>query len=167
MELASERLEKMEQQYVWNIAEVVKSNPLPDNRKLTRTFLVDSKYCTALVVQAQPQEEPFIHIHKEHDELVKMREAGLSYAEIGRRLGITRERVRQIFKGNPRPQKPDLQSKVMLTTSEAAHLVGVRPNTVRRWSNKGILKAYRIGFRRDRRFRRQDLDSFLKKAEIE
>ena len=70
MELASERLEKMEQQYVWNIAEVVKSNPLPDNRKLTRTFLVDSKYCTALVVQAQPQEEPFIHIHKEHDEFL-------------------------------------------------------------------------------------------------
>ena len=100
-----------------------------------------------------------------HDELVKMREAGLTYAEIGRRLGITRERVRQIFKGNPRPQKPDLQSKVMLTTSEAAHLVGVRPNTVRRWSNKGILKAYRISPRGDRRFRREDIDSFLKEAE--
>jgi len=82
MELASERLEKMEQQYVWNIAEVVKSNPLPDNRKLTRTFLVDSKYCTALVVQAQPQEEPFIHIHKEHDEFLYVLE-GEGWAYIG------------------------------------------------------------------------------------
>jgi len=49
----------MEQQYVWNIAEVVKNNPIPDDKKLTRTSLVDGKYCTALVVQAQPQEEPF------------------------------------------------------------------------------------------------------------
>jgi len=82
MELGSERLEKMEQQYVWNIAEVVKSNPLPDNRKLTRTFLVDSKYCTVLVVQAQPQEEPFIHIHKEHDEFLYVLE-GEGWAYIG------------------------------------------------------------------------------------
>ncbi len=82
MELASERLEKMEQQYVWNIAEVVKSNPLSDNRKLTRTFLVDSKYCTALVVQAQPQEEPFIHIHKEHDKFLYVLE-GEGWAYIG------------------------------------------------------------------------------------
>jgi len=100
-------------------------------------------------------------------ELVKMREAGLSYAEIGRTLNITRERVRQIVKGNPTPQKPDLDSKVMLTTSEAAHLIGVRPNTVRHWNAKGILKSYRISPRGDRRFRRQDLDSFLKEAEIE
>ena len=82
MELGSERLEKMEQQYVWNIAEVVKSNPLPDNRKLTRTFLVYSKYCTALVVQAQPQEEPFIHIHEEHDEFLYILE-GEGWAYIG------------------------------------------------------------------------------------
>lgn len=57
-----------EKQYVWNIAEVVKNNPIPEARKLTRTFLVDGKYCTALVVQAKPQTEPFIHFHKEHDE---------------------------------------------------------------------------------------------------
>lgn len=72
----------MEQQYVWNIAEVVKNNPLPDDRKLTRTFLVDGKYCTALVVQAQPQEEPFIHIHKEHDEFLYVLE-GKGWAYIG------------------------------------------------------------------------------------
>lgn len=31
---------------------------------------MDGKYCTALVVQAQPQVEPFIHLHKEHDEFL-------------------------------------------------------------------------------------------------
>ena len=101
------------------------------------------------------------------DELVKMREAGLTYAAIGHRLGVTRERVRQIIMGKPRLQKPNLDSKVMLKTSEAARFLGVHFNTMRRWSNEGLVKSYRIGPRGDRRFRRQDLDSFLKEAEIE
>jgi len=99
-------------------------------------------------------------------EVVKLRETGLSYAEIGRRLGITRERVRQIVKGKPSPQKPDLHSKVMLTTRDVGQLLGVHSNTVRRWSKKGVLKAYRISPRGDRRFKREDVDSFLKEAEI-
>jgi len=99
-------------------------------------------------------------------EVVKLRETGLTYAEIGRRLGITRERARQIFKGKPGLQKPDLDSKVMLTTSEAAQFLGLHVNTVRHWSNKGILRAYRISSRGDRRFRREDIDSFLKEGEM-
>ena len=51
----------------------------------------------------------------------------------------------------------------MLTTSEVAHLLNVHINTVRRWSNQGILKAYRIGSRGDRRFRQEDITSFLSK----
>jgi len=98
-----------------------------------------------------------------HDEVVKLRENGLSYAEIGCSLGITRERVRQILNGNPKPQRP--QPSVMLTTRDVAQLLGLHLNTVRRWSNKGILKSYRIGSRGDRRFKREDIDSFLEEAE--
>jgi quercetin dioxygenase-like cupin family protein len=72
----------MERQYVWNIAEVVEANPIRDDQKLTRTFLVDGKYCTALVVQAQPQIEPFIHIHTDHDEFLYILE-GSGWAYIG------------------------------------------------------------------------------------
>lgn len=54
----------------------------------------------------------------------------------------------------------------MLTTSEVAHLLNVHINTVRRWSNQGVLKAYRIGSRGDRRFRQEDVDSFLS-AQVE
>ncbi|MBA7481171.1 hypothetical protein ES707_16641 [subsurface metagenome] len=96
-----------------------------------------------------------------HDEVVKLKETGLSYAEIGRRLGISRERARQLAKGKLR-QKPDLQSKVMLKTGEVAQLLGVHVNTVRRWSDQRLLKVYRIGPRGDRRFSREDLDGFLK-----
>ena len=99
------------------------------------------------------------------EEIVKLREAGLTYAEIGRRLGISKQRVRQIRKGKPGSQKPELDSKIMLTTSDVCKLLGVHINTVRRWSERGILKTYRIGPRGDRRFRREDIDSFLREGE--
>lgn len=51
----------------------------------------------------------------------------------------------------------------MLATSEVARLLNVHINTVRRWSNQGILKSYRIGSRGDRRFRREDVTNFLSK----
>ena len=51
----------------------------------------------------------------------------------------------------------------MLTTSEVAYLLNVHINTVRRWSNLGILQAYRLGSRGDRRFRREDITSFFAK----
>ncbi len=49
----------------------------------------------------------------------------------------------------------------MLTASEVAHLLNVHINTVRRWSNRGIIKAYRIGPRGDRRFQKEDIAGFL------
>lgn len=45
----------------------------------------------------------------------------------------------------------------------AALLLNVHVNTVRRWSNKGILLVYRIGPRGDRRFTRRDIDNLLLK----
>ena len=49
----------------------------------------------------------------------------------------------------------------MLTISEVAQLLNVHINTVRRWSNQGTLKSYRIGSRGDRRYRQEDINSFL------
>ena len=49
----------------------------------------------------------------------------------------------------------------MLTVSDVARLLSVHINTVRRWSNQGILKAYRIGSRGDRRFQHEDIAGFL------
>ena len=51
--------------------------------------------------------------------------------------------------------------EAMLTISEVAQSLNVHINTVRRWSNQGLLKAYRIGSRGDRRFHQQDITNFL------
>ncbi len=50
----------------------------------------------------------------------------------------------------------------MLTVPEVAVLLHVHPNTVRLWSNRGLLRTYRLGFRRDRRFRPEDINAFLR-----
>ncbi len=49
----------------------------------------------------------------------------------------------------------------MMTTSGVAKMLHIHINTVRRWSNQGILKPYRIGPRGDRRFVRDDIANFL------
>jgi len=49
----------------------------------------------------------------------------------------------------------------MLTTGEVAHLLNVPSGTVRRWSDRKIIKAYRIGPRGERRYRRDDIAVFL------
>ncbi len=49
----------------------------------------------------------------------------------------------------------------MLTVREVSQILHVHSNTLRRWSDLGIIKAYRIGPRGDRRFRQEDIDLLL------
>jgi len=49
----------------------------------------------------------------------------------------------------------------MLTVREVARLLHVHPNTLRRWSNNGRIRAYRITPRGDRRFKREEIVRFL------
>ena len=49
----------------------------------------------------------------------------------------------------------------MLNVKQVARLLNIHINTVRRWSNQGILKAYRFGSRGDRRFKQEDIDLLL------
>jgi len=83
-----------------------------------------------------------------------MKARDLSYAAIGSKMGISRQRAHQLLNGLKK-------SRSMLTSSEAASLLDIHVNTLRRWSNLGILPAYRIGSRGDRRFKRKDIDLFL------
>ena len=56
-----------------------------------------------------------------------------------------------------RDKKPEKPISTMLTTSGVARIFNVHASTIRRWSEQGIIKSYRIGPRGDRRFRREDV----------
>jgi excisionase family DNA binding protein len=51
--------------------------------------------------------------------------------------------------------------KPMLTVTDVSGVLNISVNTVRRWTNRGILMTYRIGPRGDRRFRQSDIVKFL------
>ena len=55
----------------------------------------------------------------------------------------------------------DDHSLDMLTTGDVARMINVHISTIRRWSNQGIVRAYRIGQRGDRRFRKEDVINLL------
>ncbi len=97
--------------------------------------------------------------------VLSLRNAGLTYTEIGRRLGITGERIRQIINGKSTAKRQQVLSgaDMLLSTGQAANLINVHVNTVRRWSNEGILQAYRVGPRGDRRIRQQEIENLLQK----
>lgn len=59
------------------------------------------------------------------EQVIKLRKAGLSYAAIGRRFGLSRERVRQIEKQISALKKSGLEFDVMLTLGEVACMLGV------------------------------------------
>jgi excisionase family DNA binding protein len=91
-----------------------------------------------------------------------LRSTGLSYGEIGRGLGLSRQRIAQILNNSRRSHSA---GEKLLTISEAATVLGVHQNTLRRWTNSGILPAHRVGERRDRRFDKADLQSFLSRMQ--
>ena len=102
-------------------------------------------------------------VRKNAKQITSLRRTGFTYTEIGRRLGLSKERIRQIDKGISGPKNRALEFDIMLMPGEVARMLGVHVNTVRRWANRGILEAYLIGPRGDRRFRQRDIESFLVK----
>ncbi len=52
-------------------------------------------------------------------------------------------------------------SQSLMTVGEVARLLHADDNTVRRWSDQGLIKAYRVGRRGDRRFIRHAIIRFL------
>lgn len=52
--------------------------------------------------------------------------------------------------------------KDLLTTSEAAELLGVSINTLRKYADQNLIEFHRLpGTNRDRRFRRADLQRLI------
>jgi excisionase family DNA binding protein len=99
--------------------------------------------------------------------VIRLRSEGLTYAAIGQKLNISGEFARQIFNedGSLKRKKPNspMVADVLLTTSQAAKILNVHTNTIRRWSDSKILTTFRIGSRGDRRYRLKDVRQLLRK----
>ena len=53
------------------------------------------------------------------------------------------------------------QMEPMLTVREVAQILHVHSNTVRRWSDLGRIRSYRISHRGDRRFKPGDIARYI------
>ena len=49
----------------------------------------------------------------------------------------------------------------LLRIKEAAEMLGINPETLRRWDNQGRLQAIRLGKRKDRRYKLEDLQKII------
>jgi excisionase family DNA binding protein len=61
----------------------------------------------------------------------------------------------------PRARDRYYHESAMLSVRDACRILFVHENTLRRWGDQWIIRAYRIGPRGDRRFRRDDVAALL------
>jgi excisionase family DNA binding protein len=73
---------------------------------------------------------------------------------------MRRPRNRSRHAADPPSPEPGREPE-LLDIGQAASLLQVSEASLRRWTNAGLLRSFRIGGRRERRFRRDDLLSFL------
>jgi len=82
--------------------------------------------------------------------------------EIARRVGVSRQYVWAVLNPEKRKRKYNLSAAVrsaledtgiaLMSIAGVARLLGVHPNTIRRWSDEGLIPCIRLGPRHDRRF---------------
>jgi len=63
-----------------------------------------------------------------------------------------------------RQMTSEVQLETMVTVRQVADFLHVSISTVRRWSDSGMLKSYRVGPRGDRRYRLNDVLSFVEES---
>ncbi len=59
------------------------------------------------------------------------------------------------------------EPKEYLRVSEASKLLGVHANTLRNWDRHGLLKPVRVGVRKERRYKREDILKLLESGKQE
>jgi MerR HTH family regulatory protein len=101
---------------------------------------------------------------KTRDRIIELHKLGLPNAEIGRAIGVSRQRVWEVLNAKGKEKNYNITTILSapketriapMPTSSVATLLGVNPNTIRRWSNNGLIQCFRLGPRNDRRFELQ------------
>ena len=66
----------------------------------------------------------------------------------------SRRRLRTLMATSSARKK---RSADLLSVGQAAEILSVHPDTLRRWAAGGLVRVYRVGPRRDRRFHRSEI----------
>lgn len=61
-------------------------------------------------------------------------------------------------------QQSIVKQPKLLTLKQASEILNCHPNTLRAWDKSGYLIAVRFGTRKDRRYRREDIEKLLRKG---
>ena len=56
----------------------------------------------------------------------------------------------------------EVEGDVYLTSSEAAEILGVKPSTLYAYVSRSVLPSYRRGIRRERLYKKADVDRLLR-----
>jgi excisionase family DNA binding protein len=94
----------------------------------------------------------------------KLHDIGMSNIQIAKLLEVSRQRVWVVVNSKPAPKFKGEIEKLngLITVREVSIFLGLHPNTIRKWANEGRIKSFRIGPRRDRRFRLEDINQLVK-----
>ena len=94
----------------------------------------------------------------------KLHDIGMSNIQIAKLLEVSRQRVWVVVNSKPAPKFKGETEKFngLITVREVSIFLGLHPNTVRKWANEGRIKSLRIGPRKDRRFRLEDIQQLVK-----
>ena len=105
------------------------------------------------------------------DRVIELHKRGLPNAEIGRAVGVSRQRVWEVLNPKEKERRYDISAVLSapkkarmapMPISSVATFLGVHPNTIRRWSNNGLIQCFRLGPRNDRRFELQHVMEMIR-----
>jgi len=111
---------------------------------------------------------------KTRDRIVALHKRGLANAEIARIVGVSRQYVWAVLNPKEGKRKYNLSAAVRsalketgiapMSIASVAAFLGVHPNTIRRWSDEGVVPCFRLGPRKDRRFEAQHIMEMMRKG---
>lgn len=86
-------------------------------------------------------------------EFIECRQCGVAYGVQQVHSSMLKSASQSLAK--PKPE--------LISVGEAARLLNVHANTLRRWTQDNVVRAYRVGNRHDRRYKREEVMDLLGK----
>ncbi len=111
---------------------------------------------------------------KTRDRIIALHKRGLANTEIAQMVGVSRQRVWVVLRPKENNKGYSISAAVSCASKKAqtspmsiagvAAILGVHPNTIRRWSDDGLIPCVRLGPRQDRRFEPQRVMEMMYKG---